>query len=99
MVAQLRIYTINRGKLDEFVAAWKQGVYPLRVQQGYGIPKAWVIRERNEFVWLLTYDGTEDFAEKERAYYASAARAAVDPDPRQFIAQANQYFLEAVELP
>ncbi len=98
MVTQLRIYTINRGKLDDFVAAWKAAVLPLRRQQGYQIPAAWVNRERNEFIWLLTYDGPEPFAEKEAAYYASAARAAVDPDPRQFIAQANQWLITPVQL-
>ena len=96
MVTQLRIYTIKRGQLDAFVDAWKAGVYPLRLQHGYGIPAAWVNRERTEFIWLLTYDGPEPFADKERAYYASAERAAVDPDPRQYIAQTNQYFLTPV---
>ena len=98
-VTQLRIYTINRGKLDAFVEAWLAGVYPLRRRNGYEIPQAWVVRERNEFVWLLTYDGPEDWAAKEAAYYASAERAAVDPDPRQYIAQANHYFMEPVALP
>jgi len=30
MTTQLRMYTINRGKMDDFVRAWKAGVYPLR---------------------------------------------------------------------
>lgn len=98
MTTQLRIYTINRGKLDEFVAAWRKGVYPLRLTHGFSIPAAWVNRERNEFIWLLTWDGSEPFAEKERAYYASAERAAVEPDPRQWIAQVNQFFVEPVPL-
>ncbi|MGH2585131.1 MAG: NIPSNAP family containing protein [Dehalococcoidia bacterium] len=99
MVSQLRVYVINRDALDEFVQAWLAGVYPLRLRNGYRIPAAWVSRERNEFIWLLTYNGSENWAEKEASYYASAERAAVDPDPRQFIAQANHYFLESVPLP
>lgn len=98
MVTQLRVYTINRGKLDEFVAAWRAGVYPLRLEHGFQIPDAWVNRERNEFIWLLSYDGPESWESKEAAYYGSTARAAVDPDPRQFIAHANQWFIEPVDL-
>ena len=57
MISQLRIYTINRGKLEDFVEGWKKFVYPLHYQFGFSIPKAWGIRERNEFVWIVSYDG------------------------------------------
>jgi hypothetical protein len=96
MIWQLRVYTINRGKLDDFVQAWRKGVYPLRLQHGFRIPGAWVIRERNEFVWIVAYDGPEDWQAKEAAYYASAERAALDPDPAQYIAQAEQCFMTTV---
>ena len=32
MISQLRIYAINRGKLDDFVEGWKKFVYPLPAQ-------------------------------------------------------------------
>ncbi len=97
MISQWRTYTINRGKLDDFVAAWQAGVYPLRRQHGFQIPGAWTIPERNEFVWIVTYDGTrEDWAAQEAAYYASAARAAVHPDPAEYTAQANQWLITPV---
>ncbi len=99
MICQLRIYVINRGKLDDFVAAWMAGVYPLRRAHGFAIPQVWINRERNEFIWLLAYDGPEDWEEKERAYYGSQERAALDPDPRQYIAQANQGFVSPIALP
>jgi len=95
MTTQLRIFTINRGKMDEFVRAWKAGVYPLRLKRGYRIDGAWVVKERNEFVWLLSHDG-DDWEALETAYYASAERAAVGPDPRQYIAKAEHVFLTPV---
>lgn len=98
MPSQLRIYTINKGKLDDFVSAWKKGVYPLRLKFGFRIDSAWVIRERNEFVWILTYEGPEAWATKEKAYYASVERAALDPDPAQYIAQAEHWFISPVPL-
>jgi hypothetical protein len=98
MVSQLRIYVINRGKLDDFVAAWTSGVYPLRRQHGFDIPYVWLNRERGEFIWVLTYDGPESWEDKEAAYYGSQERATLDPDPRQYIAQANQWFITPVAL-
>lgn len=95
-VVQLRIYTINRGKLGEFVSAWKGGVYPLRRQHGYTIPAAWTIEETNQFVWIVMYDGPEDWQAKEAAYYSSAQRRTLDPDPAQWIARAEQWFVAPV---
>ncbi len=95
MTTQLRMYTINRGKMDEFIRAWKTGVYPLRQKQGFHIDGAWVLKERNQFVWLLSFDGT-DWDAKDAAYYASPERAALNPDPAQFIAFAEHWFLTEV---
>jgi NIPSNAP protein len=95
MATQLRMYTINRGKMDEFVRAWKAGVSPLRQRLGFRIDGAWVIPERNQFVWLLSYDGI-DWDARDAAYYASPERKALDPDPAQFIAFAQQWFLTEV---
>lgn len=95
MTTQLRIFTINKGRMDEFVQAWKASVYPLRLKRGYRIEGAWVVKERNEFVWVLSYDG-DNWEASEAAYYASSERAAVDPDPRQYIAKSEQWFLTRV---
>ena len=99
MTTQLRIYTINRGKMDDFVAAWTKGVYPLRLKHGFKIEHAAVIEERNEFVWILTYDGPEDWETKEAEYYGSEARNTLDPDPRQYIARSDMWFLQSVVPP
>jgi hypothetical protein len=47
MIPQLRIYTINRGKLDDFVEGWKKFVYPLHYQFGFTIPKACTLRNQS----------------------------------------------------
>ena len=46
----MRIFTINKGKMEDFLEAWLKGVYPLRLKHGFKIDAAWVIRERNEFI-------------------------------------------------
>ena len=96
LIEQLRIFDIRPGAMDAFLDAWLKGVYPLRLRHGYQIPSAWVVEADNRFYWLLTYDGPEDWAEKDRAYYASADRAAVDPDPRQYIMKVEQRFVRRV---
>jgi len=35
---QLRLYTIDKGRLDDFAKAWRAGVYPLRLKMGNGLP-------------------------------------------------------------
>ncbi len=98
MAIQLRVYTINRGKMNDFVRAWVAGVYPLRHAYGFTIPKAWTNAARNEFIWLLSYDG-DDWERAEAAYYASPERTTLDPDPAQYIAQPNASFIEEIALP
>jgi hypothetical protein len=94
--SQLRVFTINRGQMDRFVDAWVQGVPRLRLKHGFRIDGAWIVPERNEFLWVLSYDGPEGFAAKDSAYYASAERGALDPDPVQFIARAERWFVRPV---
>ena len=96
MPFQLRIYTINRGMLANFTKAWREGVYPLRLQHGFRIPAAWTVEQTNQFIWYIGYDGTEDWTSKEQHYYSSTARASLNPYPAQWIARAEHYFVESV---
>src|SRR2546422_11238288 len=93
---QLRLYTIERGRLDDFARAWRQGVSPLRLKRGFQIPAAWSIKQTNQFVWIVGYEGPETFEAKDSAYYASAERAALQPDPRPWIARGEKWFVTPV---
>jgi hypothetical protein len=95
-VWQLRIYTINRGRLDDFADAWLEGVYPLRLRHGFKIPAAWLIRETNQFVWVLGYDGPEDWDAAQAAYYGSTERTSLEVDPLQFIARGESFSITPV---
>ena len=96
MPAQLRLYTINKGHMDDFVAAWSKGVYPLWLKHGFKIERAGVIQERNQFMWVLSHDDPVDWEAKEKAYYASPERKSLTPDPSQWIARAERYFISQV---
>lgn len=94
---QLRDYRIADGHLDDFVEAWTNGVQPLRQAAGFRV-EAWIVREESRFLWILGHDGPGSFESADAAYYASPARAAVDPDPAQWIAEQHVRMLESVAV-
>jgi hypothetical protein len=96
VTAQLRIYTINHGRMGDFVRAWREGIYPLRLRYGFRVAGAWIVEESNQFVWVLSYAGPESWEAREQAYHESPERQGLDPDPGRWVARAEAYFVEAV---
>jgi hypothetical protein len=90
---QLRDYLIAEGHLDEFLDAWTRGVLPLRRSAGFEI-RAWTVPGESRFIWLLAYTGPDSFAAADDAYYATLARATLDPDPAQWIVEQHKLMLE-----
>jgi hypothetical protein len=98
VTTELRDYRIAEGHLDDFMAAWSQGVVPLRAKHGFRIDGAWVVRGENRFIWLLSLDADPaDFERRNEAYYADPRRAAQDPDPAEWIEHAEHTILEPFE--
>ena len=95
MTTQIRLYTINRGQLQQFAKEWQENIRPLREELGFQVGGGWLIEETSQFLWRLSYDGP-DWAEKDAAYYASPKRLAMDPNPARLIARAEEYFVEHV---
>ncbi|HLF72540.1 MAG TPA: NIPSNAP family protein [Dehalococcoidia bacterium] len=75
MIAELRIYTINRGEMDAFLAHFKDQTVSLHEQVGIPIVATWVNRPQNEFIWMRTYANEEERQAKQKAFL-DAARAA-----------------------
>ena len=97
MTAQLREYLIAEGHLEDFVAAWLAGVVPLRRRLGFRIEGAWTVPAERRFVWILAHDADEDeFVTLSDAYYASSERAAVNPDPAQWVEESRQTFVRQI---
>jgi len=90
MATQLRLYTINRDRLRQFAEEWKEKVLPLRIEHGFEIHRAWIIESSNQFAWLIGYEGDESWEAKERAYYASAERSDMKPNPARLIARSEE---------
>jgi len=90
MEYELRRNRISPDHLEEFLAAWLGGVVPLRRQFGFSFAGAWIIEGAGDLVWILGYDGPDGFDAADERYYASAERAALDPDPGQWFESAVQ---------
>jgi hypothetical protein len=91
---QLRTYTVREGMLDEWVERWRAEIVPLRLELGFAIDGAWVDRERNQFVWLISYDGPETFAERNAVYWASPERKAMNLDPDEYLVHTDDRTVE-----
>jgi hypothetical protein len=90
---QLRDYQVRPGELDEWLAEWREQVYPLRLAEGFEVVGAWIAREQNRFVWIIGHD---DFRAANDAYYASPERAEMDPDPARHLEQVEETQLERI---
>ena len=93
MEFQLREYTIVEGRLDDFIAEWRELVLPLRLGLGFSVLGPWVERKTSRFIWIIGYDGSLEAGNE--LYYGSPERAAMDPDPARLIDELREVVLEA----
>lgn len=96
MEYQLRRYQIMSGKMQEFTDLWREAVVPLRRSFGFEVHGAWTVEASNEFVWIISHDHPDGFATPDRAYYDSPERAALEPDPAQYIEAGDQVLMTRV---
>ncbi len=77
MIAQLRIYTINRGEMDVFLTHFTEQTAPLHEQVGIPIVGMWVNRGQNEFIWVRTFADEQDRDARTKAFQEAARAAGV----------------------
>ena len=77
MLAQIRLYTINRGEMDDFLKNFQEVVIPLHQRVGLPILATWVNRSQNEFIWIRTFEDAEDRERKLKAFQESPEMAEV----------------------
>lgn len=85
MEQQLRIYTLKPGRLEDFVALWREHVVPAREQHGFTVEQAWWNPDADQFTWIVSHPG--DFTEADRTYYDSPERAALPRNPGDDLAE------------
>ncbi len=77
MLSQIRIYTVNKGEMDNFIAHFKQDIMPLHERLGIPIVGTWVNRPQNEFIWIRSYRDKADMEAKGKAFQAEVAKSGI----------------------
>ena len=60
MFSQLRIYTVNRGMMDQWVKLFSESVVQVQESLGMKIDAMWVNEDKNQFIWIRSYSNAED---------------------------------------
>jgi heme-degrading monooxygenase HmoA len=94
VTTQLRTYTTRPGHLDDWSRLFQEKIRPLRAARGFRDDRAWRIPERDQFVWIVSVDGSrEDFDAMEKAYYADDAHLPLDEEAKDYLLKGETVFL------
>ena len=83
--SQLRIYTIDPAKADEFVAKFRSELVPIRTAHGFTVDCAYLAEDRSRFSWVTSHDCPDGWEAAERTYYESPGRRAISFAPGDYI--------------
>ena len=87
MISQLRMYTVNRGMMDQRVKHFNEVLIPMQEKHGIKIDGTWVNADNNQFIWIRSFADAEDLKAKEAAFYGSPEWNAVVDHTRSHIAR------------
>ena len=71
MISQLRIYTVNRGMMDQWVKFFTETLVPMQEKIGIKIEGMWVNEDSTQFIWIRSFADADDVKSKEAAFYES----------------------------
>ena len=70
MYAHLRIYTVNKGMMDEWVKLFNEKLIPLLIEADIKVESSWVNEEKSQFIWIRSYGNSlDDIEKKEEKFY------------------------------
>ena len=87
MTSQLRMYTINRGIMDEWVKLFTETLVPMQEKHGIKIEGIWVSEDSTQFIWIRSFANPEDVKAKEATFYGSPEWNATMDHARSHIAR------------
>ena len=87
MISQLRIYTVNRGMMDQWVKLFTETLVPMQEKQGIKVGGMWANEDRNQFIWTRSFADAEDLKAKEAAFYGSTEWTGVMDQARSHLAR------------
>ena len=77
MISQLRIYTVNRGMMEQWVKLFTEKVVPMQENHGIKIGGMWVNEDKNQFIWTRSFADAEDIDTKVASFRSSPEWQAV----------------------
>ena len=77
MTSQLRMYTINRGMMAEWVKLFTETIVPLQEKHGIKIEGMWVSEDSTQFIWIRSFTNLDDMNAKTAAFSGSSEWNAV----------------------
>ena len=88
-VSQLRMYTVNGGMMDKWVRLFSETL-------GMKIDSMWVNGDKNQFIWIRSFDDAEDLKAKEAAFGASPDWQAIRENAGSHLARLDVITMNAV---
>ena len=64
MISQLRIYTVNRGMMDQWIKVFTETMIPMHKKHGIKIDGMWVNEDRNQFIWIRSFADVQEMESK-----------------------------------
>jgi hypothetical protein len=99
VIAEIRIYTVNKGMMDDFVKLWNEKLAPTHAKYGIKILGAWANRPQNEFIWIRSFENEADRDAKLKTYFDSPERSALGDLPPSHMAKMEVRTVEDVFAP
>ena len=97
MIAQLRIYTINKGMMESWLSLFASNLEPLLAENEISVPSKWTNDARSQFIWIRTFEGSEtDLQMREKGFFESPWWLANVDTVRSHIAHQEVILLRAV---
>ena len=98
MIHQLRMYTVNRGMMDEWVSHFNQVLVPVLTKLGMKIESQWVSDDKSQFIWIRSFTDLEDLKALEERFYASPEWDSVKDKARSYLARIDVKLMEPVPM-
>jgi hypothetical protein len=97
VITELRTYSVAQGRLDAWVDLFHRRVRPFREDNGFVITGAWTVPAESEFVWVVSFDGTEaEFHEADAAYYELAGHQPIHEEALTCLTGSRSVVVEPV---
>ena len=97
MIEQLRVYTVNRGMMDQWVDYFNETIVPIMANVGMKVSGQWVNSDGNQFIWIRSFEDADDLKAKEKAFYDSSEWQAVVDKARSHLARIEVHQMEPVK--